>query len=171
MKALRKHTTMSTKQNDRKAIAWNTGAEYTQFGQRIAAASVDGGVWFTDVDRGIHGWMPGCHLTESAVMHRYHAGEYRSVPPPTCDLNVRQFKLSAYKDGTVTRVMGLYVSFREALEKLALAVPRVGMAMEVHGQVCTILAVHAAGTVDVEAPSGKCFRVTGLGFTTGKVTR
>lgn len=128
--AVQKTTTMSTKHEYKgwaEALAWNTGAPYTVKGQRIAAAAIDGGVWFVDVDRGIHGWMPTCTLSEVGVMGRYNRGEYRSVPPPVYDLNVRQFKLSAYKDGTVTRVMGLYVSFREALEKMAKAVPSVGV--------------------------------------------
>lgn len=116
---------MSTKQNDLKAIAWNTGAAYTLAGQRIAAAEVDGGVWFTDVDRGISGWMQACPLDKDAVMMLYHRNEYRSVPPPVYDLNVRQFRTSDYQDGTVDRVVRLYGEFRISLEKMALAVPTV----------------------------------------------
>lgn len=44
------------------------------------------------------------------------------------------------------------------------AVPRVGMLTECHGQQCRIIAVHYPGTLDVEAPSGKCFRISGLWF-------
>lgn len=126
--AVQKTTTMSTKHEYKgwaEALAWNTGSPYTIAGQRIAAAAIDGGVWFVDVDRGIHGWMPTCTLSEVGVMGRYNRGEYRSVPPPVYDLNVRQFQLSAYKDGTVTRVIGLYAAFRAALEKMAKAVPTV----------------------------------------------
>lgn len=108
------------------AIAWNTGAPYTVNGQRIAAANVDGGVWFVDVDRGISGWMPACPLDKDAVMMLYHRNEYRSVPPPVYDLNVRQFRTSDYQDGTVTRVIGLYAAFRAALEKMANALPAYG---------------------------------------------
>lgn len=121
----RKTHNMSTKQNDLKAIAWNTGAPYTVNGQRIAAASVDGGVWFTDVDRGVSGWMAGCDLTKEGVMGLYDLGRYKSVPPPVYDLNVRQFRTSDYQDGTVDRVVRLYGEFRISLEKLALSVPTV----------------------------------------------
>ncbi len=34
--------------------------------------------------------------------------------------------------------------------------PRLGAA--------TIIAIHAAGTIDVEAPDGRCFRISGLSF-------
>jgi hypothetical protein len=44
------------------------------------------------------------------------------------------------------------------------AVPRVGMLTECHGQTCRIVAVHYPGTLDVESPSGKCFRISGLWF-------
>lgn len=42
-----------------KIYAWNTGALYTQYGQRIGTAELpDGGVYFEDVDRGIDGLVP-----------------------------------------------------------------------------------------------------------------
>lgn len=60
--------------------------------------------------------------------------------------------------------LGVVREYNPAVGCSTPAVHRVGMTMEVHGKECTILAVHAAGTVDVEAPSGKCFRITGLWF-------
>lgn len=44
--------------------------------------------------------------------------------------------------------------------------PKVGDHMTVHGVLCRIFKVRAAGTVDVEAldGSGRCWRVTGLMF-------
>jgi hypothetical protein len=30
---------------------------------------------------------------------------------------------------------------------------------------CVVIAVHSFGTIDIETPSGKCFRVSGLSFT------
>lgn len=42
--------------------------------------------------------------------------------------------------------------------------PTVGMRMTVRGMLCTIIKVHPLGTVDVEAPNGRNYRVTGLPF-------
>lgn len=42
--------------------------------------------------------------------------------------------------------------------------PKVGQRMTVRGMLCTIIKVHPFGTVDVEAPNGRNFRVTGLAF-------
>ena len=41
-----------------KITTWNTGAHYTANGQRIAAAEVEGGIVFLDLDRGIDGFIP-----------------------------------------------------------------------------------------------------------------
>ncbi len=37
---------------------WNTGAHYTEHGQRIIAETVDEGIIFNDIDRGISGLIP-----------------------------------------------------------------------------------------------------------------
>ena len=50
-------------------------------------------------------------------------------------------------------------------------VPRVGMTTECHGQQCRIIAVHYPDTLDVESPSGKCFRISGLWFPKGDVLK
>jgi hypothetical protein len=39
--------------NTKNIIRWNTGAHYTENGQRIAAIETDGGVFMSDMDRGI----------------------------------------------------------------------------------------------------------------------
>ena len=36
---------------------WNTGARYTEHGQRIVAETVDGGIIFNDIDRNIDGFI------------------------------------------------------------------------------------------------------------------
>ena len=41
-----------------KIAVWNTGAHYTEHGQRIAATIVKGGIVFLDIDRGIDGLIP-----------------------------------------------------------------------------------------------------------------
>jgi len=41
-----------------KITTWNTGAHYSENGQRIAAAEVEGGIVFIDIDRGIDGFIP-----------------------------------------------------------------------------------------------------------------
>ena len=43
--------------------------------------------------------------------------------------------------------------------------PRIGMTIrDDRLGVCIIIAVHAAGTIDVQAKNGKCYRITGLPF-------
>ncbi len=42
--------------------------------------------------------------------------------------------------------------------------PRVGDLVDVRGVTCTITRVHTLGTIDVEAPDGRCYRLTGLLF-------
>lgn len=44
--------------------------------------------------------------------------------------------------------------------------PRVGQKVLVRGVTCIIRIIHAAGTVDVEAPDGSWYRVSGLPFVT-----
>lgn len=43
--------------------------------------------------------------------------------------------------------------------------PSIGDRMTVHGHDCVIVAVYKFGTLDVEAPDGRRWRVTGLPFT------
>ena len=42
--------------------------------------------------------------------------------------------------------------------------PRIGQTYRVHGVLGIIVAVHRAGTIDVETPDGRWWRVTGLTF-------
>lgn len=42
----------------KEAIRWNTGREYTENGQRIAAAPFRGGTLMVDADRGLEYWYP-----------------------------------------------------------------------------------------------------------------
>lgn len=42
--------------------------------------------------------------------------------------------------------------------------PTIGQTVTVYGMLCTIYRIHPFGTMDVEAPDGRCFRVTGYGF-------
>ena len=42
----------------KEAIRWNTGREYTENGQRIAAAPFRGGTLMVDTDRGLEYWYP-----------------------------------------------------------------------------------------------------------------
>lgn len=63
---------------------FNTGRQYTQFGQRIFwAARPDGWVYFIDIDRCISGWMhretPGDHaapVLPSWLVQRYDRNAY-----------------------------------------------------------------------------------------------
>lgn len=42
--------------------------------------------------------------------------------------------------------------------------PKIGQTIVVYGVTCTIVKIHPFGTVDVEAPNGRYYRVTGLSF-------
>ncbi len=42
--------------------------------------------------------------------------------------------------------------------------PTIGQTFDVRGTLGTIVAVHAFGTIDVELPNGRTYRVTGLFF-------
>jgi len=42
--------------------------------------------------------------------------------------------------------------------------PQVGMLVDVHGMKCKIIKVYRAGTIDVECPDNKNYRLTGLSF-------
>ena len=66
-----------------KVETWNTGRLYSSAGQRIAAALVNGVVYFADADRGIDGEyrplvLPSFDLRRS-VMARYDANDYRAI--------------------------------------------------------------------------------------------
>lgn len=77
-----------------KAIKFNTGREYTDKGQRVAAALLgNGDIYFVDVDRGIDGTIKGNGLTmgdiealglfnQRSIMAAYDNNEYAwtSVP-------------------------------------------------------------------------------------------
>lgn len=39
---------------------------------------------------------------------------------------------------------------------------KVGDYINHHGTKCVVLAVHAAGTIDVQRADGRCFRISGL---------
>ena len=50
-------------------ITFNTGREYTEHGQRIAAALLDNGdIYFVDIDRGIDGTIKANGLTRQDVV-------------------------------------------------------------------------------------------------------
>lgn len=43
--------------------------------------------------------------------------------------------------------------------------PKLGMIVKVYGHDCRIIAIHAAGTIDVERIDGsRCYRLSGLAF-------
>ena len=57
-------------------LKFNTGRYYTAHGQRIAAISVDGGVFMRDKDRDLHYFFPGCALERNEIMYRYDNNGY-----------------------------------------------------------------------------------------------
>ena len=63
---------------------WNTGARYTEHGQRIAATAVEGGIVFLDIDRNIDGFSPlarGARISDicAQAQHNYDFGNYTSA--------------------------------------------------------------------------------------------
>ena len=63
---------------------WNTGAHYTEHGQRIAAVAVEGGIVFLDIDRNIDGFIPlaaGARVSDirAQAQHNYDHGNYTSA--------------------------------------------------------------------------------------------
>ena len=71
--------------NTEKIIRWNTGAHYTANGQRIAAIAVDGGVFMSDTDRGLHYFFPDCPFVQSEIMRRYLYNENGKYSSPSVD--------------------------------------------------------------------------------------
>ena len=65
-----------------KIEVWNTGAHYTEHGQRIAATIVKGGIVFFDIDRGIDGLIPLANTARdlrAQAQHGYDYGNYVSA--------------------------------------------------------------------------------------------
>ena len=54
-----------------KIISFNTGRQYSDKGQRIAAAKHNGIVIMVDVDRGIDYALPGASLDRNSIMAAY----------------------------------------------------------------------------------------------------
>jgi hypothetical protein len=65
---------------------WNTGRPYTDHGQRIVAETVEGGVIFNDIDRGVDGFIPmvrvpyGTWDVREVVMFNYDRTNYQYDP-------------------------------------------------------------------------------------------
>ena len=65
-----------------KITTWNTGAHYSENGQRIAATIVEGGIVFLDMDRGIDGFIPLANTARdlrAQAQHGYDYGNYVSA--------------------------------------------------------------------------------------------
>lgn len=72
------------------SIAFNTNRTYTEHGQRIGAIAIDNGVYMADIDRGIHYFLPGCSLTQSAIMAQYDGGKNEHYAPSIVANDYRQ---------------------------------------------------------------------------------
>jgi hypothetical protein len=71
--------------NTENVMRWNTGAHYTEHGQRIAAIAVDDGVFMSDMDRGIDYFFPDCPLNQQEIMRRYLYNENGKYSSPGVD--------------------------------------------------------------------------------------
>lgn len=60
---------------------WNTGAHYSENGQRIAATAVEGGIVFLDIDRNVDGFIPLARVRDlrEQTQHNYDFGNYTSA--------------------------------------------------------------------------------------------
>jgi hypothetical protein len=61
----------------KKTLAFNTGRQYSDAGQRIAAGLLDdGGILFVDIDRGLEYLIPAgaARFTQSSIMGAYDRG-------------------------------------------------------------------------------------------------
>ena len=75
-------TNSEGKQMSEKIAVWNTGAHYSENGQRIAATIVEGGIVFLDIDRGIDGLIPLANIVRdlrAQAQHGYDYGNYVSA--------------------------------------------------------------------------------------------
>ena len=60
-----------------KTLAFNTGRQYSEAGQRVAAAQLDdGSILFVDIDRGLEYLIPAgaARFTQSSIMGAYDRG-------------------------------------------------------------------------------------------------
>ena len=65
-----------------KITTWNTGGHYSEHGQRIAAAEVEGGIVFIDIDREIDGFISITNTVRdlrAQAQHAYDYGQYDSA--------------------------------------------------------------------------------------------
>jgi|TARA_B110000196_G_scaffold311499_1_gene315560 hypothetical protein len=60
----------ATKKAIEGAIYWNTGAYYTEKGQRLGAIEIEGLVLMVDIDRGLN-YEYDCEFYEDAITHAY----------------------------------------------------------------------------------------------------
>jgi hypothetical protein len=70
-----------------KIISFNTGRQYSDQGQRIAAAKHNGIVIMVDVDRGIDYALPGAALDRNSIMNAYDNPELHTNVSSAFDNN------------------------------------------------------------------------------------
>ena len=70
-----------------KIISFNTGRQYSDKGQRIAAAKHNGIVIMVDVDRGIDYALPGASLDRNSIMAAYDNPELHTHVSSAFDNN------------------------------------------------------------------------------------
>ena len=71
----------------KKIISFNTGRQYSDKGQRIAAAKHNGIVIMVDVDRGIDYALPGASLDRNSIMAAYDNPELHTYVSSAFDNN------------------------------------------------------------------------------------
>jgi len=58
-----------------KTVSWNTGCKYTAKGQRISTQVLEDGFLFTDIDRGIDGFIPFDKVKSQLEWYEYNLND------------------------------------------------------------------------------------------------
>ena len=76
-------------------IQFQGGGLYTEHGQRIAAIALDGGVYMSDLCRGLTYFFPGCPFEQHEIMRRYLYNENCKWSCDSVNDFVNEFGVSA----------------------------------------------------------------------------
>jgi hypothetical protein len=71
--------------NTENIMQFQGGGCYTEHGQRIAALAVDGGVYMSDLCRGLAYFFPDCPFEQREIMRRYLYNENGKYSTPSVD--------------------------------------------------------------------------------------
>lgn len=79
-------------------IQFQGGGLYTEHGQRIAAIALDGGVYMSDLCRGLTYFFPECPFEQREIMRRYHYNENGKYSCDSVTAFVNEFGVSTLRE-------------------------------------------------------------------------